>query len=42
MIPEERRIEYFNYLQNYDVEGLSNMIIELQKEEKRIIDEYNN
>ena len=22
VIPEERRIEYFNYLQNYDVEGL--------------------
>ena len=40
VIPEERRIEYFNYLQNYDVDGLSRMIKELQDIELNKIKEY--
>lgn len=40
VIPEERRVEYFNYLQNYDVDGFSKMIKELQEIEKRKIEEY--
>lgn len=40
VIPEERRIEYFNYLQNYDVDGLSKMIKELQSIEMNKIKEY--
>ena len=33
VIPEDRRIEYFNYLKNYDVDGLSNKIKEYTIEE---------
>ena len=40
VIPEERRIEYFDYLQKYDVEGFSNFIIELQEVEKAKMIEY--
>lgn len=40
VIPVERRIEYFNYLQNYDVDGFCNMIKELQEIEKNKIKEY--
>lgn len=40
VIPEDRRIEYFNYLQNYDVDGLSKMIKELQSIEMNKIKEY--
>ena len=40
VIPEERRTEYFNYLQNYDVDGLSKMIKDLQKVELTKIKEY--
>jgi len=40
VIPEERRIEYFNYLQNYDTKGLTKMIKELQQIEENKINEY--
>lgn len=40
VIPEERRIEYFNYLQNYDVDGFTGMIQELQKVELDKMKEY--
>ncbi len=40
VIPEDRRIEYFNYLKNYDVDGLSKMIKELQSIEMNKIKEY--
>lgn len=40
VIPEDRRTEYFEYLQNYDVEGFSNMIKELQKVELNKMKEY--
>ena len=40
VIPENRRIEYFEYLQNYDVEGFKKMICELQEIEKNKMIEY--
>ena len=40
VIPEERRIEYFNYLENYDADGLSFMISELQDIELNNMKEY--
>ena len=40
VIPEDRRVEYFNYLQNYDVKGFAEMIKELQEIEKNKIVEY--
>ncbi len=40
VIPEERRIEYFDYLQNYDVNGFAKMIKELQHDELKKINEY--
>ena len=40
VIPEERRTEYFDYLQNYDVDGFTKMIKELQKEELKKMKEY--
>ena len=40
VIPEERRVEYFDYLQNYDVLGFSKMILELQEKEKEKLKEY--
>jgi len=40
VIPEEKRIEYFEYLANYDVDGLANMIRELQRFEIKKMKEY--
>ena len=40
VIPEERRTEYFDYLQNYDVDGFAKMIKELQQEELKKMKEY--
>ena len=40
VITEERRVEYFNYIANYDVDGLANMIRELQKIEINKMKEY--
>lgn len=40
VIPEERRTEYFDYLQNYDVDGFTKMIKELQQEELKKMKEY--
>ena len=40
VIPEERRIEYFEYLANYDIDGLANMIRELQQVEISKMKEY--
>lgn len=40
VIPDDRRIEYFEYLQNYDVEGFTKFIIELQNNEKNKMIEY--
>lgn len=40
VIPEDRRVEYFSYLQNYDVDGFSKIIKELQEFEKNKIKEY--
>ena len=40
VIPEERRIEYFEYFQNYDVDGLTSMIKDLQKIEQDKMKEY--
>lgn len=40
IIPEEQRIEYFELLANYDINGLSDMIKELQKKENEKINDY--
>lgn len=40
VIPDNKRAEYFEYLQNYDVKGLANMIKELQMIEKEKINSY--
>ena len=40
VIPEERRTEYFNLLQNYDIDGFVKMIKELQKDEVEKMEEY--
>ena len=40
VIPEERRIEYFNYLANYDTKGLATFITELQNIELNKMKEY--
>ena len=40
VIPEERRIEYFEYLANYDTKGLATFIIELQNIELNKMKEY--
>lgn len=40
VIPENRRTEYFEYLQNYDVKGFAHMIKELQMVEKEKINSY--
>ena len=40
VIPEERRTEYFEYLANYDIEGLAHMIRELQQVELNKMKEY--
>ena len=40
VIPEERRIEYFEYLQNYDIDGFNKMIKELQEIEINKMKEY--
>ena len=40
VIPEERRTEYFGYLQNYDVSGFVKMIKELQEVELSKMKEY--
>lgn len=40
VIPSEKRAEYFEYLQNYDVKGLANMIQELQKVEMEKMKTY--
>ncbi|MBS5686243.1 MAG: hypothetical protein KHW81_17925 [[Clostridium] innocuum] len=37
IIPDEKRVEYFQMISNYDTEGLTKMFKELQEiEEKRI------
>jgi len=40
VISDDRKIEYFEYLENYDIKGLTNMIKELQKFEINKIKEY--
>lgn len=40
VIPEEKRIEYFELLEKYDIDGLSNMIRNLQNKEKEKMKEY--
>ncbi len=40
VIPEEKRIEYFEYLQNEDTIGLAKMFADLQEKEKAKIKEY--
>ena len=40
VIPDNKRAEYFEYLQNYDVKGLAHMIEELQKVEKEKMNLY--
>lgn len=40
VIPEERRTEYFEYLANYDRDGLAHMIRELQQVELNKMKEY--
>lgn len=40
VISENRRAEYFEYLQNYDVKGLAQMIAQLQEIEKQKINSY--
>jgi len=40
VIPEEYRTKYFDLLQSYDVDGLANMIKELQQKEEEKIKEY--
>lgn len=33
IIPDERRVEYFNFIAEYDTDGLTNMPAELQLQE---------
>ena len=40
VIPEERRTEYFNYLQTYDVQGFAEMLKDLQNKELLKMKEY--
>ena len=40
VIPEEKRIEYFDLLANYDVSGFSEMIKSLQEKEKSKMSDY--
>lgn len=40
ILPEEERTHYFNLLQNYDIDGLSNLIKKLQKKEIDKMNEY--
>ena len=40
VIPEERRVEYFEYLANYNIDGLAHMIRELQQVELNKMKEY--
>ena len=40
VIPEERRIEYFNYLQSYDVQGFIERLKDLQNKELLKMKEY--
>lgn len=40
VIPEERRIEYFEILEKYDIDNLSSFIRELQLKEKEKMNEY--
>lgn len=41
VILEENRVEYFNFLANYDIDGLVNMIKNLQVKEQEKINDYN-
>lgn len=41
VILEENRVEYFNFLANYDIDGLANMIKNLQVKEQEKINDYN-
>lgn len=40
IIPDERRVEYFNYITEYDTEGLTKMLAELQLQELKRIDDF--
>lgn len=33
IIPDERRVEYFNFIAEYDTDGLTNKLAELQLQE---------
>lgn len=40
IIPDERRVEYFNYIAEYNTEGLAIMLEELQKLETERIENF--
>lgn len=40
IIPDERRVEYFNYIAEYNTEGLAKMLEELQKLETERIENF--
>lgn len=40
VIPDERRIEYFQMIADYDIESLTKMLTELQKEESKRIKQF--
>lgn len=40
IIPDERRVEYFNYIAEYDTEGLTKMLAELQMQEQKRIEDF--
>lgn len=42
IIPDERRVEYFNYISEYDTYGLTNMFSELQIQEMEKIEKFIN
>lgn len=42
IIPDERRVEYFNFIAEYDTDGLTKMLTELQLQEMERIENFIN
>ncbi|MEG0330590.1 MAG: Fic family protein [Longicatena sp.] len=40
IIPDERRVEYFNFIAEYDTEGLTKMLAELQMQEFKRMEDF--
>ncbi|MEG1475874.1 MAG: Fic family protein, partial [Longicatena sp.] len=40
IIPDERRVEYINFIAEYDTEGLTKMLAELQMQEFKRMEDF--